>query len=366
MHVVRAPIWGLALVFLAAVFAATGCAEESYRGQPWSLTAVDAGPTDTGRDTDVRDTVEPDTRPPPDTVPPDTIPPDTSPRDTADTTDIADTVDTRRDTGGCRGSPVADGSGEPACPERCNGLDDDFDGRIDEGADAGPLERSCYTGPPGTAGVRPCREGHKLCIDGSWSECRDERTPKDEQCANSRDDDCDGEVDESSQIREGFEGSDPAWSKYFQKTVQSRPGSASDFRIDPDAGRAASGNESGTARGRRYGTCGYGGLAKRYSLDAPPDELTVTFRVRTDSWGRANILLKEGSEHHVLWEKKGGGSPVRFDWRTETFDLTDYGRQFTLIIGNADQSTPWCHKISDHSWQIWADDIEITNECSGS
>lgn len=359
MHPRRMSTWWLNLLAAAATVAVTGCAEEPAPAEPWSFAALDAGPTDTGRDTGTRDTIERDTEPPPDTIPPDTIPPDTIPPDTTP----RDTADTGRDTRECRTSRVADGSGEPVCPERCNGLDDDFDGRIDEADDGGPLERSCYTGPPGTAGVGPCRRGRKRCVDGSWTACRREVTPDGEQCGNGRDDDCDGAIDESSQVRDGFEGNDPAWSKYFEKTVQSRPGDASDFRIDTDASPAASGSESGMARGRRYGTCGYGGLAKKYSLDAPPDQLTITFRIRTLPWGRANIVVKEGSTHHVLWERKGGGSSVQFDWRTETFDLSDYGREFTLIIGNADQSTPWCHKHGDHGWRIWADDIEITSGC---
>ena len=83
----------------------------------------------------------------------------------------------------------------PKMEEMCNNTDDDCDGQEDE-----DLERECYSGPQGTAGVGICQKGTERCISGNWlGGCRDERTPvgdREQDCTNNRDDDCDGETDE--------------------------------------------------------------------------------------------------------------------------------------------------------------------------
>jgi hypothetical protein len=74
----------------------------------------------------------------------------------------------------------------------CAALDcDDTDASIRESA-----ETSCYGGPPNTAGVGVCREGHRLCAGGMWGPCVGEVTPGAEAC-NNLDDDCDGKTDEA-------------------------------------------------------------------------------------------------------------------------------------------------------------------------
>jgi len=67
-----------------------------------------------------------------------------------------------------------------AAPEACNGRDDDCDGRVDE----------ALTRPCGNA----CGQGQEVCLRGVWLGC-DAPQVGAEAC-NGRDDDCDGRVDE--------------------------------------------------------------------------------------------------------------------------------------------------------------------------
>ncbi len=68
--------------------------------------------------------------------------------------------------------------------ETCNGVDDDCDGRVDEG-----LTRACGS----SDGV--CMAGTETCSGGSWGACMGATQPGTETC-NNLDDDCDGSVDE--------------------------------------------------------------------------------------------------------------------------------------------------------------------------
>src|SRR6185295_6656129 len=74
--------------------------------------------------------------------------------------------------------------------ERCNGLDDDCDGVIDEGAPAGGA--ACHV--EGLLG--PCGEGVTSCAGGPM-ECVQTFFPSAETC-NGVDDDCDGSIDEGN------------------------------------------------------------------------------------------------------------------------------------------------------------------------
>ena len=87
----------------------------------------------------------------------------------------------------------AEGGAAPG-PETCNGLDDDCDGATDEG-----LFDSCYTGDPTSIGVGACAAGVRRC--GSAT-CFFETIPSVEVC-DGLDNDCNGRVDDGVSVTPG-------------------------------------------------------------------------------------------------------------------------------------------------------------------
>ncbi|MFK7999254.1 MAG: hypothetical protein AB8H86_06635 [Polyangiales bacterium] len=111
-------------------------------------------------------------------------------------------VDAQFDTGEDGGGDAGEGLGEPRTEVCGNGVDDDADGRIDNGCDCtvGTV-RACWLGPVGADEVGECSAGQQACEPegevGVWGLCVDQDLPSTEISATGLDEDCDGLVDES-------------------------------------------------------------------------------------------------------------------------------------------------------------------------
>ncbi|MFY3744294.1 MopE-related protein [Anaeromyxobacter sp. Red801] len=87
---------------------------------------------------------------------------------------------------------LAEGGGGTASDEDC-------DGAIDNGCQActAGVQRACYTGPAGTAGVGRCATGVQTCgTGGQWSNCVGEVLPSTELCRDGIDQNCNGMADD--------------------------------------------------------------------------------------------------------------------------------------------------------------------------
>src|SRR3954447_13216093 len=90
--------------------------------------------------------------------------------------------------GGDAGANRGPNNGPPA--ERCgNGIDDDGDGKIDEGCPcAGGATQKCYGGAARTRGVGACHDGLQTCAlaagssTAAWGDCTGDQQPMPELC----------------------------------------------------------------------------------------------------------------------------------------------------------------------------------------
>ena len=79
--------------------------------------------------------------------------------------------------------------------EQCDGLDNNCDGSTDEGI-ANSTAIVCYEGPNGTMAIGECRAGVRYCTNGGFDgPCDGQILPDEERC-DDLDNDCDGSIDE--------------------------------------------------------------------------------------------------------------------------------------------------------------------------
>ncbi len=113
-------------------------------------------------------------------------------------------------------SPMTDGEvgdgGVPLCAtsETCgNGLDDDCNGKVDDGCPCQPGRVGpCFRGPPSARGVGLCADGTMTCFGsgefGSWGECTGDVVPVAEACdPGGVDENCNGSKNEGCECSVG-------------------------------------------------------------------------------------------------------------------------------------------------------------------
>ena len=95
---------------------------------------------------------------------------------------------------------LLDGGAQPdllsPTPEKCNGLDDDLDGEVDEGCPCTKgATQQCFPGQA-TQLKGICKQGTQTCISstefGAWGKCTGAVLPRAEICGDGIDQDCDG------------------------------------------------------------------------------------------------------------------------------------------------------------------------------
>jgi len=102
----------------------------------------------------------------------------------------------------CRDGEIFCAGDQQAGPELCDGLDNDCDGFVDNGAVGDGVV--CATGLPGI-----CARGTAICIDGNEPSCNPDNTAAEEIC-DGLDNDCDGRIDEGLRNACGACGAPPA------------------------------------------------------------------------------------------------------------------------------------------------------------
>jgi hypothetical protein len=94
--------------------------------------------------------------------------------------------------------------------EICDGFDNDCDGVVGNGSGCCVgVPQPCWGGTDEARNKGSCHDGAQFCVGGQYSLCMDQRLPRPELC-NGLDDDCNGKVDDgamccSDQLKDGTE-----------------------------------------------------------------------------------------------------------------------------------------------------------------
>ncbi|MFB6350956.1 MAG: MopE-related protein [Bradymonadaceae bacterium] len=262
--------------------------------------------------------------------------------------------------------------------EACDGRDNDCDGTVDNGFPQKGATCTVGTGVCERSGTYVCNSG------GSGVTCSASPGSSSEEVCDSKDNDCDGMVDEGGDttlVQEGFEGSDTIgpWDKNASRRY---------LNVDSDVsnGNAPEGREHAKAW-YKHGSCSKtAGIAGGKTFNGEIDKIRVQVNVDIDGWGRAAIWVVDVNGPNIIrvWSAnaKGGGYSTN-GWKTLTFDETTSFKNKTgsgaivkqkalpsnfgnsdirFIFGNNDD-TQYCTN-GDHGWTVRVDDLRVIDTCN--
>jgi len=278
----------------------------------------------------------------------------------------------------CKGGKVDCFPIVPSSGEKCNGLDDDCDGTVDENNPGGNIV--CDTGKPNT-----CSAGTTQCTNGVLS-CTPNFSNEPEQC-NGIDDDCDDAVDEGNPGGGVACGCNGIRSCIAGKLVcQGGPAvyleedfsNASGWTLDPewdikappamvtcgDPTTDTSPTMDNVIAGVNVGGCASASLHSYYYLTSPAFDTTnapavlLSFQrwLRTDYTPYMNSVVQvfNGAAWYTIWQN-GAASVTDAAWNKVTYDISNYK--------NANMRIRWGFNVGSQgsaargSWNI--DDVQV-------
>ncbi len=174
-------------------------------------------------------------------------------------------------------------------------------------------------------------------------------------------------IDTSGKVRqlyfEDFEGSDSGWYTYTACTGGCPNGGPTAPRtVTTDAtDEVYRGGEALKAQHPLNGACGTVGLAYDFDFAIQPDSIVLYLNYEQDAFGNNEVVIKDddSSTHHVVFTRSPLSTPLDKGYRRLVIDtVSDFSKDFTLIIGNKDENSSYCDFL-DHGWTTRADNIAV-------